>query len=142
MPLSKNFKKILFFWTVFHVFGYVSYLTGLTPSIEKDHSKFITVGYNGERYYKGDVVKDFIFTPEYDERYEEERLFPDCSNCEYGEKENFWPFHKFTYIVQQGYSTKSGLVGIWGYYGHYEFLFYVVFPFTIILLSFIYQKYF
>lgn len=132
MELSKTMKKILFFWSVFHILGYLTFITGLTPSIKYDEE-------TPEQY------EYFLFTPkygtpEYIEEDYEEKIFPTCSSCNYGEKENFWPFHKFTFSVYGGGETQSGFVGIWGYYGHYEFLFYFVLPYLVLCLMWLYKK--
>lgn len=138
MKISNTFKKIIFFWSLFHLTGYLSFLTSFTPSIE-------SISQNG------DINRSFILTPEYSDKIihstdinghteiKKNMMFPNCSDCKSNEKENFWPFHKFTYGVY-GYNSTSGFVGIWGYYGHYEFLFYIVFPFFIFISYALYKK--
>jgi hypothetical protein len=139
MKTTKTTKKAMFFWTLFHLIGYSSFLTGITPSIELKKSN-------------GDVNRSFIITPEYSNQVIQSTdmfghselmknmMFPDCSNCEYNEQDNFWPFHDFTYGVYNGSETR-GFVGIWGYYGHSEFLFYMCLPLLILICIWIYRKF-
>jgi hypothetical protein len=139
MKISKTFKKVIFFWTIFHLIGYLSYLTEINPSFKSENSHLIT-GYAND-FYEYDNSEHFIFTPKYLEGYSEEKLYPNCYNCNYGEKENFWPFHKFIYTVNYGSTWVKGFVGVWGYYGHYEFLFYIVLPSLIFLLIWVYRRF-
>lgn len=136
MGLSKNLKKALFFWTVFNLIGYSCYLFDLSPSKES----------TSKNRFGGHVTRvDYFLVPKYErpDYYGKEALFPDCDNCNYGEKENFWPFHKFTYSVALGsvLNETVGRVGFFGYYGHYEFLVYVIIPFITLLLYYIYKKF-
>jgi hypothetical protein len=139
MKITKTTKKVIFFWSLFHLIGYVSFLTGLTPSFESEKAN-------------GDVNRSYILTPEYSDQVihstdinghfelKKNMMFPNCWECQYNEKDNFWPFHKFTYSVYQNNVT-SGFVGIWGYYGHYEFLFYMGLPFLFLICIWMYRKF-
>ncbi len=137
MKITKKTKKFIFFWSIFHLLGYTFFLTGFSPSIDSHNSEKVITSYNNSSYYRTTDRKDYLFIPNY--RYKND-LFPSCSNCEYSEDENFWPFHRFTYSTRAGASYNKGFVGIWGYYGHYEFLFYMVLPFLILSLTWVYQK--
>lgn len=123
-------KKIIFFWSIFHLFGYMTFVVGLNPSIKGNE-------------YSSNGYEHFLFTPKYgcENCADGLKLNPDCYNCETGERQNFWPFHKFTYGVREGSWVTGGFVGVWGYYGHYEFLFYMVLPFLVILLVWLYRRF-
>ena len=125
MKISKTMKKVLFFWSIFHLFGYMTFVVGLTPSI-----KAKTYSHNYEI---------FLFTPEYTNNLGYLTICPSCYNDGYGEKENFWPFHKFIYSFYN--DSEREFIGIWGYYGHYEFLFYMVLPFLVLCLIWVYRRY-
>lgn len=139
--LSKKVKKILFFWVLFNLIGYVSYLTDIHPKIDIDKS------------YQNQHL-NYILTPKYNESYydasydiSKEIQTICCSSLEYSEQNNIWPFHKFTYEYYTGETydtikTISGFVGIYGYYGHFEFVLYVILPFVFIGIVFLYRKLF
>lgn len=134
------FNKLLFFWLVFHLVAYLSFKLKITPSFEE------TV--NGEK------TVNYILTPEYSSKVYlstnilgvttkmENMMFPSCENCSYNESDNFYPFHKFTYSVFNQYDSVNGFVGIFGYYGDYEFLLYFIIPLVLLILSKIYKKLF
>lgn len=129
MKVNKTVKKIAFFWILFHLIGYASFLTGITPKITMEHS--------GDDYYAYGKKYIFLITPDYDK-------FNTCSNWELKHKsDEFWPFHKWSYGCGFGYkrSGTTGFPGLWGYYSHDEFLFYVVLPLLIFGLIFLYRKF-
>lgn len=134
------FKKIIFFWCIFHFVGYLSFLTAFTPSIDNTGIKAEQVinSSTGKTEYmhflKG--KEDFILTPHYNE-YDYSSKDNSLDKF-FSEKMYFYPFHSFVY--GRG-SSVSGFVGLWGYYGHHEFMFYIVLPLTIFLLTVFYKKY-
>ena len=69
-------------------------------------------------------------------------MFPDCSNCTSNEKDNFYPFHSFKYNYYISGRSTSGFVGLWGYYGNYEFFVYIIIPMLIFGLTILYKKIF
>lgn len=135
MTLNIKVKKFLFFWTIINIIGYTSFLTGFTPSF-KDNT---------------DNYEFFLLTPRYETHtignQEINEIDSRCNKCNFSESENFWPFHKFTFTVYQEdwpdyILMDQGFIGIWGYYGHYEFIVYILIPFLFIGLRFIYFKLF
>lgn len=131
---NRFWRKFIFFYLVFNLIAYSVFLLKFHPkidNIEKD-------GLNITKIY------DYIFIPDY---YVLER----CSNCELKESENFYPFHDFSFSFGSGgydsyfhnyyRNSTKGFVGIFGFYGHTEFFFYVIVPILIYLLSIIYKKY-
>jgi hypothetical protein len=131
---NRFWRKFIFFYLVFNLIAYSVFLLKFHPkidNIEKD-------GLNITKIY------DYIFIPDY---YVLER----CSNCELKESENFYPFHEFSFSFGSGgydsyfhnyyRNSTKGFVGIFGFYGHTEFFFYVIVPILIYLLSIIYKKY-
>ena len=129
-------KKILFFWTLFHLIGYSSYLTEINPKIDIDkthYNQFMQRNYN-------EIFRVYLITPKY-ESYGESIC---CNSQSYSESENFWPIHKFTYGYYGGsgqYDAVEGFIGIFGYYGHSEFMFYVLLPYLILGLIWIYKRF-
>lgn len=107
------FRKFLFFWVVFNSIGYFSFLADIHPSIEV-------------KYGKNAVYTNYLLTP-------------DCTK--YEEQEHFYPFHDYFNSGYIGTSVFGSFVGIYGYYGHYEFLLYVVVPLLCIFLVWFYRKY-
>lgn len=139
MTINKTVKKIIFFWVLFNLIGYLSFLIGFTPSIEsKDQNGNVTRNYLITPKYSNQVIHDTDINGH--SEVKRNMMFPDCSNCNYIEKNNFYPFHSFTYSVYRNNTTK-GFVGIWGYYGHYEFLFYMILPLLILGLRLVYNKF-
>ncbi len=140
-------KKFAFFWLIFHLIAFISFKLQWTPSIKIEQNKA--------------TITHYILTPKY-EKYElvitdfnkittrkENMMFPDCTSCPYFEANNFYPFHKFTYYINNGYYSvqdeyheQKGFVGIFGYYGNNEFIVYVVIPLLIYLLTLLYKKLF
>jgi hypothetical protein len=117
MNLSKKLKKFLFFWSIFHTCAYLTFLLAITPSFKTNE-------------YSNHSFEYYFFTPKYEssnhyDKFGAQEMFPDCGGCEHGEEENFWPFHKFTNGFSKGASISEYFVGIWGFYGHYEFFVYM-----------------
>ena len=141
MIKNKILNKLIFFWLLFHIVGYLSFLTGFTPNIVSKDSN-------------GNISRNFLITPQYANHttystdingYTEIRknmMFPNCSNCKSNEKDNFYPFHSFQYSVYTSGKSSSGFVGLWGYYGNYEFFIYVIFPMLVFALILLYKKIF
>ncbi len=133
MNLSKKFKKFLLFWSIFHICAYLTFILAITPSFKTDENSF----------------EYFLFTPQYSEeeahttdingRTETIKNYMFESSSPYIEKENFWPFHNFIFEIYG--ENVNGFVGIWGFYGHYEFFVYMIIPFLILLLSRIYRRF-
>lgn len=130
MNFSVKFKRIIFFWSAFHILGYFFYLTGFNPSIQTEEIDYIN---NDKIYYS-----NYIFNNPYDEG------------------SYFWPFHKFikdydvdydapiteyTEYLRANNKYRTGFLGVYGYYGHHEFLLYMVLPFLIFGLAWFYKKY-
>lgn len=143
---NKVLKKIAFFWLVFHLIAFLSFKLQWTPAIKIEQNKA--------------TIKHYILTPKY-ERSEyistfnnittkkENMMFSDCTTCRYFESNYFYPFHKFTYYVNNGYYSfqdeyheRKGFVGVFGYYGDNEFIIYVIIPVVIYLLTFLYRRLF
>lgn len=117
--MPDEMKKFLFFWCIFHLIGYVSFLVGITPHFD-----------NGE----DSSGINYIITPEYIPTAYDNSLQVE----EYMEEYNFYPFHRF--VEKNSYQVPI-FVGVWGYYGHYEFLVYVVLPLLIYLLMIFYRRF-
>lgn len=111
MILSKNAKKLLFFWIIFHSIGYASYLWDIHPSFKYEKETA--------------VYTNYLLTPE--------------MNAE-TEKENFYPFHKFTTNHYTSH-VHGKFVGVYGYYGNYEYFVYVVLPLLSILIVWVYREF-
>ena len=131
---NRFWRKFIFFYLVFNLIAYSVFLLKFHPkieSVEKDGSYITT-------------IYDYVLIPDYD-------VLQSCSDCELKESENFYPFHDFSFSFGSGgYDSYShnyyrndtkGFVGIFGFYGHTEFFFYVIVPILIYLLSIIYKKY-
>lgn len=131
---NRFWRKFIFFYLVFNLIAYSVFLLKFHPkieSVEKDGSYITT-------------IYDYVLIPDYD-------VLQRCSDCELKESENFYPFHDFSFSFGSGgYDSYShnyyrndtkGFVGIFGFYGHTEFFFYVIVPILIYLLSIIYKKY-
>lgn len=136
-PQRKKYRfwrKFIFFYLVFNLIAYTTFLLKFHPKIENIEKD----GLNITKIY------DYIFIPDY---YVLER----CSDCELKESENFYPFHKFSFSFgSSGYDnyyhnyyrdSTEGFVGIFGFYGHTEFVFYVIIPFLIYGLTIVYRKF-
>jgi len=122
--IKSLFKKLAFFWIIFHSIAFLSFKLQWTPSIDK----------------KEGVVtrKDYIFTPEYTNNgYLVGSQH--CYNCNYKEKTNFYPFHKFTYGWGTSYQKNKGFIGIFGYYGNDEYIVYVIIPVFIYIIFALYR---
>ena len=109
--LSKNAKKLLFFWVIFNFVGYFTYLTNTHP--------YFTVS------AKNNLYINYFLTPSCDK---------------FTEKDNFFPFHDF-YQTSYGNGSNGGFTGVYGYYGHYEFLLYVVLPLFGIAVVWVYRRF-
>lgn len=115
--LSKNFRKFLFFWVIFHTVGYASYLLDFHPSIKSES------GYG--------IDTSYILTPE-----------PHTYGSDHRDDESgFYPFHDFTEKSWMGSYTYTSFLGIYGYYGTSEYALYVISPLFIIVLIWVYRKY-
>lgn len=138
---NKNLlKKFIFFYVVANFFAYGVFLLKFNPQIENDDKR----DYQSEYVNSITLTKShyFILIPDYD-------VIKVCQNCKLKESENFYPFHKFTFNFGHSnyyngtsyhYNTK-GFVGIFGFYGHTEFVFYIILPIVIYILSMIYKRY-
>lgn len=66
-------------------------------------------------------------------------LTPDATSQE--EEENFYPFHEFIEESWGGGYEYCKFVGVFGYYGNYEYLLYVVLPLFIFLAVWVYRTF-
>jgi len=140
-------KKIAFFWLIFHLIAFISFKLQWTPSFKVESKKtnivhyILTPKYENDEYTISDINRV--------ETKMKNMMFPDCQTCPYFESNYFYPFHKFTYSINNGYSPyqnefyeNKGFVGIFGYYGNNEFIVYVVVPLLMYLLILLYKKLF
>ena len=144
--LRKNrfWRKFIFFYLVINLIAYTTFLLKFHPKIENEEKETYYSEYNKSYNKTFTTIYDYILIPDYD-------VLQRCSDCELKESENFYPFHKFSFAFGSGgydsYShdyyrnSTKGFVGIFGFYGHTEFFFYVIVPILIYLLSIIYKKY-
>ena len=144
--LRKNrfWRKFIFFYLVINLIAYTTFLLKFHPKIENEEKDTYYSEYNKSYNKTFTTIYDYILIPDYD-------VLQRCSDCELKESENFYPFHKFSFAFGSGgydsYShdyyrnSTKGFVGIFGFYGHTEFFFYVIVPILIYLLSIIYKKY-
>ena len=143
--LRKNrfWRKFIFFYLVINLIAYTTFLLKFHPKIENEEKDTYYSEYNKSYNKTFTTIYDYILIPDYD-------VLQRCSDCELKESENFYPFHKFSFAFGSGgydsYShdyyrnSTKGFVGIFGFYGHTEFFFYVIVPILIYLLSIIYKK--
>lgn len=132
-----TFRKIAFFWLIFHAIAYISFITKWTPSFEDKKGSLTTINY--------------ILTPKYSEKINfvtdvngvqtitENMMFDRCDSCPYIESKNFYPFHKFTYTLYGRYEQQKGFVGIFGYYGNDEFIVYFLIPLILYIIYALYK---
>ena len=144
--LRKNrfWRKFIFFYLVINLIAYTTFLLKFHPKIENEEKDTYYSEYNKSYNKTFTTIYDYILIPDYD-------VLQRCSDCELKESENFYPFHDFSFSFGSGgYDSYShnyyrndtkGFVGIFGFYGHTEFFFYVIVPILIYLLSIIYKKY-
>lgn len=133
------FKKLIFFWLIFHSIAFFSFKFQWTPSFTREEGNNIITNYLLTPKYSEDI---FYITSNRVTTKIENNMFPRCYNCNYNETDNFYPFHKFTYNVNLGYNSEKGFVGIFGFYGNNEFIVYVVIPLIFGLLTLLYRKLF
>ena len=146
---SKNIKgnllrKLIFFYLVLNLFAYSVFLLKFHPKIESEEKDSFYNEYNQSTTKIFTQNYNYILIPDYD-------VLQRCSDCDLKESENFYPFHKFSFAFGTvGYdnynhnyyrNSTKGFVGIVGFYGHTEFVFYVIIPFLIFVLSLVYRKY-
>lgn len=137
-------RKLIFFYLVFNLFAYTVFLLKFHPKIESEEKDSYYNEYNKSNTKFFTQNYDYILIPDYD-------VLQRCSDCKFNESENFYPFHKFNFAFGSGgydnYSNNyyrnstKGFLGILGFYGHTEFVFYVIIPFLIFGLIKIYKKY-
>ena len=144
--LRKNrfWRKFIFFYLVINLIAYTTFLLKFHPKIENEEKETYYSEYNKSYNKTFTTIYDYVLIPDYE-------ILQRCSDCELKESENFYPFHKFSFAFGSGgydsYShdyyrnSTKGFVGIFGFYGHTEFFFYVIVPILIYLLSIIYKKY-
>jgi len=143
--LRKNrfWRKFIFFYLVINLIAYTTFLLKFHPKIENEEKETYYSEYNKSYNKTFTTIYDYVLIPDYE-------ILQRCSDCELKESENFYPFHKFSFAFGSGgydsYShdyyrnSTKGFVGIFGFYGHTEFFFYVIVPILIYLLSIIYKK--
>ena len=141
---NRFWRKFIFFYLVINLIAYTTFLLKFHPKIENEEKDTYYSEYNKSYNKTFTTIYDYILIPDYD-------VLQRCSDCELKESENFYPFHKFSFAFGSGgydsYShdyyrnSTKGFVGVFGFYGHTEFFFYVIVPILIYLLSIIYKKY-
>ena len=144
--LRKNrfWRKFIFFYLVINLIAYTTFLLKFHPKIENEEKETYYSDYNKSYNKTFTTIYDYVLIPDYE-------ILQRCSDCELKESENFYPFHKFSFAFGSGgydsyfhnyyRNSTKGFVGIFGFYGHTEFFFYVIVPILIYLLSIIYKKY-
>ena len=144
--LRKNrfWRKFIFFYLVINLIAYTTFLLKFHPKIENEEKDTYYSEYNKSYNKTFTTIYDYVLIPDYE-------ILQRCSDCELKESENFYPFHKFSFAFGSGgydsyfhnyyRNSTKGFVGIFGFYGHTEFFFYVIVPILIYLLSIIYKKY-
>lgn len=136
MKLSKTFKKVLFFWTIFHLIGYTCYLFKIAPvssglMYSQDDNNFVkNVKYYLVPRYVGDNNDSEL-----------DVFYTGFGASHMTEIENFYPFHKFTYSWGGYNGNIKVTLGIFGYYGTSEFLVYVVVPYFVLFFAYVYKKF-
>ena len=141
---NRFWRKFIFFYLVINLIAYTTFLLKFHPKIENEEKDTYYSEYNKSYNKTFTTIYDYILIPDYD-------VLQRCSDCELKESENFYPFHKFSFAFGSGgydsyfhnyyRNSTKGFVGIFGFYGHTEFFFYVIVPILIYLLSIIYKKY-
>ena len=141
---NRFWRKFIFFYLVINLIAYTTFLLKFHPKIENEEKDTYYSEYNKSYNKTFTTIYDYVLIPDYE-------ILQRCSDCELKESENFYPFHKFSFAFGSGgydsYShdyyrnSTKGFVGIFGFYGHTEFFFYVIAPILIYLLSIIYKKY-
>ena len=131
---NRFWRKFIFFYLVFNLIAYSVFLLKFHPKIENIEKDGLNIT----------TIYDYVLIPDYD-------VLQRCSDCELKESENFYPFHDFSFSFGSGgydsYShnyyrnSTKGFVGIFGFYGHTEFVFYVIIPFLIYGLTIVYRKF-
>ena len=140
---NRFWRKFIFFYLVINLIAYTIFLLKFHPKIENEEKDTYYSEYNKSYNKTFTTIYDYVLIPDYE-------ILQRCSDCELKESENFYPFHKFSFAFGSGgydsYShdyyrnSTKGFVGIFGFYGHTEFFFYVIVPILIYLLSIIYKK--
>lgn len=141
---NRFWRKFIFFYLVINLIAYTTFLLKFHPKIENEEKDTYYSEYNKSYNKTFTTIYDYVLIPDYE-------ILQRCSDCELKESENFYPFHKFSFAFGSGgydsYShdyyknSTKGFVGVFGFYGHTEFFFYVIVPILIYLLSIIYKKY-
>ena len=141
---GKGLRKFIFFYLIINLIAYSIFLLKFHPENESDEKENFYNDYSKSYTDIFTKTHSYILIPNYD-------IVERCSNCNLKESENFYPFHKFNFEFESGgynnYSNRmnrhitKGFVGIFGFYGHTEFVFYVIIPFLIFGLVKIYKKY-
>ena len=141
---NRFWRKFIFFYLVINLIAYTTFLLKFHPKIENEEKDTYYSEYNKSYNKTFTTIYDYVLIPDYE-------ILQRCSDCELKESENFYPFHKFSFAFGSGgydsyfhnyyRNSTKGFVGIFGFYGHTEFFFYVIVPILIYLLSIIYKKY-
>ena len=141
---NRFWRKFIFFYIILNLIAYSTFLLKFHPKIENKEKDTYYSEYRKSYNRTFTTIYDYMLIPDYD-------VLQRCSDCELKESENFYPFHKFSFAFgsggYDGYSndyyrnSTKGFVGVFGFYGHTEFFFYVIVPILIYLLSIIYKKY-
>ena len=141
---NRFWRKFIFFYLVINLIAYTTFLLKFHPKIENEEKETYYSEYNKSYNKTFTTIYDYVLIPDYE-------ILQRCSDCELKESENFYPFHKFSFAFGSGgydsyfhnyyRNSTKGFVGIFGFYGHTEFFFYVIVPILIYLLSIIYKKY-
>lgn len=141
---NRFWRKFAFFYLVFNLIAYTVFLLNFHPKIENKERDSYYNEYNKSYNKTFTTIYDYVLIPDYD-------VLNRCKDCELKESENFYPFHDFNFAFgSSGYDNYTlnyytndtkGFVGIFGFYGHTEFVFYVIIPFLIYGLTIVYRKF-
>ncbi|TDX82263.1 hypothetical protein [Epilithonimonas xixisoli] len=137
-------RKFIFFYLVFNIIAYSTFLLKFHPKFENEEKDSYYSDFDKSHNKSFTQIYDYILIPDYD-------VLKRCSDCKLEESENFYPFHKFTFAFGSGgydnynqnyyRNSTKGFVGIFGFYGHTEFVFYVIIPFLLYGLTIVYRKF-
>lgn len=123
MKITLRQKQFIFFYLVYNLIGYLSFLFDFTPFISTKSSLYLGLPHTSNYY---------IITPDM-------ANVKDCSN--YTTPSGFYPFHEYTFsCIYYGLKSNSTFVGLWGFYDHTEFAVYVLLPLFAFALYLLYKK--
>lgn len=149
-------KKFVFFYLIFNITAYSAFLVNFRPVIksQKEYT-YYSKDYKSNIYASTGTF-NYILTPGNDHlrgiNISGNVLTDGCNDCSFMESEYFYPFHKFNFEFENDvdqdywtlnytkYTTKI-FIGIFGFYDHTEFFFYVILPFLIFVLSIVYKRF-